>query len=280
MDFTLIKEHPWMTAGIVAAGAFVLYLALRKPASSSDQMTGGYYAGGGAVDNTATIAQYQAQSQLALATLQSQTQLGLAQIAAGPNATVQTSADVQNRQTDAQTQLGLAQIAAELNLGLNTQSSQIELARLQAGLQGRLIDALESAYGGHTPTSPTPITNINTTPPNGPPLGAGGPNLPQSYYSNLPVAPITVTTPGGGYPTNLPTDGSILPGGSLLVPAPTYANCDPRDVACVSRNQTASINWENANIAANAENNRRQCLANASLSAGFPNYASLVAACG
>jgi hypothetical protein len=57
--------------------------------------------------------------------------------------------------------------------------------------------------------------------------------------------------------------GDLLPvvaGGGQLVPLPAYANCDPRDVACVANNEALNTQY-NLNVQqAQAQNNYDQCM--------------------
>jgi len=278
MDFELIERHPWATAGIIGLGALILYLVLKRGSSSASSDTS--YQGGtttvAADPNAAaaSLAQYQTQAQLQALGIQSQTQLGLATIQAGPNYTVAQSADVQNTQTAAQLQASLAQISAQLQLGLNTQSAQVQLAQIQAQSQADALNAIAAAYGGtyanHTPTSATPIQSNPTV--------SGGTSNPVTSYSTTPVVQQNLTAPTAS--TSNTGFTQPLPGGTLLVPYPNYASCDPRDSTCVANNQSLNVQWVNNIATAQAANNRNQCLANAELSKGFANYSALVAACG
>ena len=63
-------------------------------------------------------------------------------------------------------------------------------------------------------------------------------------------------------------------------PTPQYAVCETYDSACVAGNEALSNAYDLAMNQAQANNNNDQCLANAQLSVGQPNYDALVAACG
>lgn len=283
MDFTLIKNHPWITAGSVLVGGFLLYLLFRRP-SSSGGSTGVVYAGGQS-DPAATAAN----TQLALGQLGANVQM--AQIGAGLQALqiqsdtalkaktldvatslagINAQQDITNRQTD-----------ATLQLGLGAQSSNVEALRIQAGAQRDLIDAIVGAYGG----TPTPRTSVS--PYGGSPGTMNGTNYPQvqGTVNQVPTVPLTSigTAPTGGF-----TQGQVIPGGTQLVPYPTYQStpgnpyggCSPLDASCVEANEALSNQWHLQTAQAQIDNNTNQCLSNADYGGRTPDeIAALKAAC-
>jgi hypothetical protein len=270
MDFTLIKDHPWTTAGIVLGGGVLLFVVMRKGGSSAAAPT--YAAGATATDpNAAALASQQLQVQAYSSGLQLQgaTQISLAQIGADVSRFGTTAAvDVTNRQTDAQ-----------VALGLGTISATVQQAQISAGIQSKYIDAIIAAFTGSNPSSTATPNSPNPTVQNPTPTIV---YLPSSGGTGgAPPVGVGGVNPGTAYP-GMPTPGSAplqYNGGPILAP-PSYANCDPRDSACVMRNQDLSIGYFTASATAEATNNRNQCLANASLSQGRPGYAQLVSACG
>ena len=72
------------------------------------------------------------------------------------------------------------------------------------------------------------------------------------------------------------------PGMGVFTPpaTPKYAVCETYDSACVAGNEALANAYDLAMNQAQAQNNNDQCLANAQLSQGQPNYNALVAACG
>ena len=72
------------------------------------------------------------------------------------------------------------------------------------------------------------------------------------------------------------------PGMGVFTPpaTPKYAVCETYDSACVAGNEVLANAYDLAMNQAQANNNNDQCLANAQLSQGQPNYDALVAACG
>jgi hypothetical protein len=275
MDFSLIKQHPWETAGIVLGGGVLLYIVLHRGSGNSSQgaATAPTYAASGGVDPQtaqlqlqAQVAQSQASTYLAGLQLQGATQISLAQIGAD---VTKSGYAYQGAAVDQQT-------SAQLALGIASLNAQTQQTQIDATLQTHYIDAIVAAFNGRnntvaTPTqTPTPVTQ---------------PTIPGGSSQVPPVITTYVPTPsgtGGSDPVNVGSTnpGTVPPGGSLLIPYPHYENCDPRDVACVARNQATNINWENADIAQNNANIHSQCLANAAMNLGKPNYAALVAACG
>ncbi len=276
MDFSLIEHHPWATAGIVLGGGFVLYLVLRR-GSSGQAATQTTYAAAAADPQTAQLQaqaaaqQTQVQGYIAGLQLQGATQISLAQI----------GADLGKYQTAATVDVTDFQTAGQVQLGLATLDAATEQARINAGLQGKYIDAIVAAFGGSANTAnPATVANPIVTPSSGSPTNPTVQSAPPTY-AYVPTPGGTQSYPVGSYnPATIPPGSAPLPGGTELVPRPDYANCNPWDVACVANNQAMNVSWENASVAAQSANNRNQCLANAQLSAGRDNYASLVAACG
>jgi hypothetical protein len=273
MDFALIEEHPWATVAIIGGGGLLLYLYWRggSSAAAAPQGGGGY----AAADPSITAAnlslsaqQAQLNGQIAGLQIQGSTQIQLAQIGAGVSSqNIAASQETTDTTTLASLRAATTQTAAQLALGLGSQQSTVDLARIQAQVQMSEIDALVRAYGGTPPGSSGGGTVYN------PPAATNPVVQITPVYTPLPnTAPAPQAGPGPA--------GGIIPGGVQLLPTPAYASCDPRDSACVNRNQTINSGYWDSVQAANAGNNRAQCLANAALSAGQPNYAALVAACG
>lgn len=267
MDFKLIEDHPWITTGAILGGGFVLYLLFHRSSSTADTTSSGAVVQ--SVDPNAQAAATALQSQqdqisgsIQGLSLQGQTQIGLATLGAGVQSqSILASQDVTNRQT-----------AAQLQLGLGNLDAQVQAQQIQATTQMNLVDVLSRLFGGgNSPVTATPVSNTSSNPVN---------------TSNTP-SQIAVTPPAY-IPSNPSTNtgaitdwsGTVVPGGATLVPLPNYAVCDPMDSACVLNNGSLNTSYVQSVSTAQAKNNRNQCLANAELSAGKPNYAALVAACG
>lgn len=193
MDFSYIHEHPWITAGAILGGGFVLYLILHKRSTAgTDAGSTVYYSGTTQQDpNAAAYAAQQQQTQAALAalSLQGQTQIGLANIGAGlQSQTVTASQEVQDRQIDAQK-----------DLGMGTLGAQVQLAQIQANTQMSYIDAIIQAFtGNHPVTNPTPVNSTPVYNSTGNPVYTVNP--PQTYNVTTPTY-----TPSG---TSTVYDGS------------------------------------------------------------------------
>lgn len=261
MDFELVEHHPWITVGAIAGGGFLLFLVLRGRGSGggSGQVV---YAGGGSQVDPSIAASVQAQQDqiqgsISGLSIQGQTQIALAQIGAGVQSqTVSATQDVTNRQTDAQ-----------LQLGLGTLGAQVASEQIAAGVQMKTIDAIVAAFRGNNPIyNPTPTVSQPVWNATGNPITTN--NAPDTVY----VLPPSYNTGSNG--------GGIAWDSGYNVPRPNFATCDPRDVACVANNQAMDIQYSNNLLGAQTANNKAQCLANAQLSVGKPNYAALVAACG
>jgi len=255
-DFSLLREHPWATVGIVGGGGLLLFIVMRRGGSAAPAGgTGGVVYNATDPNATAQATALQAQQdQIAGSvqglSIQGQTQVALAQLAAqAQNYTVAASQDVTNKQTD-----------AELQLGLGTLSTQVQSQQIQAGVQMAYINAIVAAFTGNNPTG-SPVTNPGTVVSN--PSTASNP-----INQNPSPVPVTVTPP------------TYNGGSQYIVPLPNYSSCDPRDVNCVNNNQQLNVGWVNNVLSQTAANNKAQCLANAALSVGKPNYNELVAACG
>lgn len=280
MDFELLERHPYITGAVVIIGAAGLYLILRRGSStSSTDQTGispsgvSYYAPAGTDPTAAALQSQEDQTTAALSATQieSQTQLGLGQLSAGvQNTSTTASADVANQQT-----------AAQLQLGLGTINGQVALAQIQAQSQLDLINAIMRAYSGTGGGGAGNVTTSTPTP--------SGPVSTVTPYTPAPVAPSTgpvTTTPVVTEPDPvMPPTGSsglaIVPGGTQLVP---YPNLIPQGAwpnsSIVAEDTAWTDQWIDQTQIAQATNNRNQCLNNAALSQGRPNYAALVAACG
>lgn len=299
MDFSLLEKHPYETGAIVLGGGFLLFLIMRRGGSSTPAASVGY-ANAGDPNAAAYNAQaMQAQAAIQGLNIQGATQISLAQI----------GADVSRFSTSAGVDVTDNQTAAQLALGLGTLGAQVETTRISAGIQAKYIDAIVAAFrgtapasvtpgpiststGGYSPTSQiTPAQSVSIPTPtyntNAPGVGGTNPgtNPPGSSWFCLtghncdPVSgfDLTARLNGDTQPARITAP---LAGGTLLAAYPNYETCDPRDTACVMRNQGASINWENLTITNNDANNRNRCLANAEMSRGFANYGALVSACG
>lgn len=277
MDFGLIEKHPWATTGIVLGGGVLLFVVMRRGGSSS-AAPAGYAAGSSGTDpNAAALAAQQNQTAAYLSSVQLQgaTSISLAKIGADVSMfTTGKTADTINTQT-----------AAQLALGLGTQNAVVRQTEINAGLQGRYIDAIIAAFTGHsspvvvpqpigvpTPGSTNPTFQTDPRPtyviPGDPLYGSGnGPSF-------------GAVNPGTSFP-GMPQPGDApRPGGSQLLPSYSVPHCDPRDVSCVMNNEATAIHYYESVNQAQSTNNRNQCLANAELSRGFANYGSLVSACG
>jgi hypothetical protein len=287
MDFSLIERHPWATTGIVLGGGFLLFLIFRRRGSSA-QTAGATVVQSTGVDAATMQAELAAQAQanqiqgqLSGLTIQGGTQVQLATIASQvQQQTVAATQDVTNQQT-----------AAQLQLGLGTIQGQVAQSQISADVQIAAINAIVGAYRGNNGTNPVAsIPSVAT------------PNIPSTpVNTQTPVFPAMVSPPTypvsnpvGGNPSisTYPFNGNIsagnvvagalpLAGGALLAPAPTYTPVGAwPDANVVAANQQTQINYENADLQANATNNRNQCLANAALSQGRPGYGSILSACG
>lgn len=275
MDFSLIEKHPWVTTGIVFGGGFLLFLVMRSRSSTTaPAATGTSYVG---VDpataqlNAQTAAQAsQSATYIQGLNIQGATQVSLAQIGADASKySIGASAETVDTQT-----------AAQLALGLGTLNAQVQTTAIGASVQMKYIDAIVAAFTGNS--NPSISTPPVSTPVFGQPTPSSQTTPPVYVYVQSPggtggTYPVAV---GGTNPGTLAPGSAPLPGGTLLTPYPQYANCDPRDVACVMGNGVVNVNWENSSVANNAQNNRNQCLANAAMSKGMPNYNALVSACG
>lgn len=266
MDFSLLEKHPWATTGVIAVGGIALFLVFRRSSSSpaAAPSSGVVYSGVDpsvlAANNALSAQQAQVQGALSGAQIQGQTQIDLAGIGADvAKFTTSATQDVTNKQTSAQ-----------LDLGLGTIQGQVDLARINAGVQMASIDAIVSAFSGgnptgHPATNPSPIVSTPVS------------NSQNSINQFTPPQSVTIQPPVYG----TPTPGAVLPEGQQLVPSPTltWQGAWP-DANVVAHNSQLQVDWMNATLAAQANNNRNQCLANAERSKGYANYDSLVAACG
>jgi hypothetical protein len=73
--------------------------------------------------------------------------------------------------------------------------------------------------------------------------------------------------------------GDVAAPGSVLVPLPNYATCDPRDTACTVANQQLSDKYNLDVQQAEAANNAQQCLLNANNATTDVQRAAVLAAC-
>jgi hypothetical protein len=288
-DFKIIKEHPWLTAGTVLIGGFLLYLLFRGRGSASAAPSGGVVTTT-ASDPTATAANAQLQGLQIQAGVQSQ------QIGASLQAiALQTDATLKGKAIDAATNLASIsasqdvasqQIAAQLQLGLGTQSSTVQLAQIQAQAQQNVIDAITQAYGGTTGAKTA--TGTGTT--------SGTGVVSPTVINNNPgiMAPQQVTGVNGTV-TNIPTVNTVTntsylpPGDGWLIahPAtPQYstdpgygAGCSPLDTACLDNNTTLANNFHLAVAVAQVDNNTAQCMLNAQNGRTPEEVASLQSQC-
>lgn len=281
MDFTLIEKHPWITTGVVLGGGFLLFVVMRRGGSSANASP--QYAAGQDPATAALNAQLQAQQNQTQAytvglQLQGATQISLAQI----------GADVSKHNTGLSAEVTDTQTMAQLQLGLGTLSAGVETARIGADVQKTYIDAIVAAFTG-TAFRTNPAT-VN------PPVSTATPGSPNPTVQFEPLQPAGVSIPGGtggSYPVGvggvnpgtswpgMPQPGDApRPGGTPILPSYNVPYCDPRDVACVMHNNDLSVSYFDSVNQGQAINNRNRCLSNAALSAGQPNYAALVAACG
>jgi hypothetical protein len=217
MDFQLITEHPWATAGIVAGGALVLYLYWKNGTSTAatDYSTTGYAASTAEDPNAiaaatqVTLAQTSANAQITQLSaqlqglsIQSATQIQLAQIQAASTAnSTAVGANTTGITTAADLQAQLASLSDQLQLGLGTQQSNVDMANIQAGVQIASINAVAAAYAGQQannvqPAANPPVTNINITMPSNPTQSA-------VVNPSSPVSP-TPVTPDANTASNIP----------------------------------------------------------------------------
>lgn len=276
MDFSLIERHPWWTAGIVVGGGVLLYVVLHRGSGSSSASTGVAYSGADPALANANAslqaATQQQQAQLQGLSIQAQAQLGLAAI----------GADVSKYSTRASQDVTDFQTAAQLQLGLGTLDTQYKMAALSAAQQMNTVNALVAAFRGPTAGAASGSAPGAVAPP----AGAVYP-APYSTVTNPISQGVSQVSPSVAAPVNVPvystapTDRAIIPGGTQLIPFPSYTPVGAwPNKAAIDYNQQLQIDWQNATLAANNNNNRNQCLANADQSRGQPNYGALVAACG
>lgn len=187
MDFTLIKEHPVAAGGIVLAGATVVYLIYRNRSASTTAATGTDVVAS-TTDNTLALAQMSQQSQqdqinaaLQVAGLQAGSQnlqvttagqLGYASIA-GQLAAIQAQygSQVQIANLAAQVQMAsittqgaalATQYAAAVDVTRSNNQTQVDLAAINAGVQGELLQAILGLTPS-TSASPKGTTADTTT---------------------------------------------------------------------------------------------------------------------
>jgi hypothetical protein len=285
MDFALIEEHPWKTALIIGAGAVLLYMYFRRGSSASADTTyqGGGYAPAATDPNAAAYNLQGQQIQASLAGLQIQTQgaIAIKQLDVGATTTgIAAQRDITAMQTAAALQAQMQQTAAELQLGLGSQQSTVDLARISAGVQLASIDAIERAYGMlNGPTGPNNVT------PGGVPInspvynvgGSPGSTATPPVYVTLPSPVVSVGSGGAIMP---PANGTPVMTSSGLwsnVGVPTRdqygldpsgggMHCSPLDPACVSRQQVAGDAFVQAVANAQTRNNLQQGIANYQIS--------------
>lgn len=284
------KEHPYL-AGSLAIGVFLLYLVWRGRSSAAAASGGAVYGPSDALQ----AADLQAGAQLQMAQIGAGVQTGNTNAALAANEFA-TSADVQKAYYAAQNQLQTTLSSQEVSDALTAAQLQLGLANIGgvlalSGKQGEVLTAPGSTiYGataasiGATATQAQTQAQINTA----------AAAIPAATYT--PPVPVSIAPAGGGFqgypglpqvagytPVENPiiAAGGVAPGGTPVVAPfpviPVGAWPNPVDVATNVQNQ---INYENAVLTAQAQNNRDQCLANAALSQGAPNYSQLVAACG
>lgn len=252
MDFTVIERHPWATTVVVGLGGLGLYLLLRRGSSGSSgaDAGGGVVYAGNAGPTDAQIAANAAitQTQIAANAKTSELSAQLAAIGIQSNATVKIAelgAGVQNYQTAAALQSDLFKTSAQLTYGLSTQQTQVDLARINAGVQQSYIDKM------YSPAAVATQTAINRTQPSADPI----------YTSYLPQV-TQVQTPAVNYPYVKMGDPVVqyTNDQTPLVPKPSYAVCAPTDSACVARNQqTDAAYWANV-IESQANNTYNRCI--------------------
>lgn len=249
MDFSVIEQHPWATAGIIGIGGLGLYLLLRgRSGGGSDGGGGGVtYVGGGQPSDAAVAANAATtNAQLAVNAKVSEysAAIEMAKISAG----------VSNYGTWAALAAQQGTTGAELTYGLSAQQTAIELARIDAGVQSQYIDKLSGVSVATAParqTLPTPETLV---------------------YQ--PIAqPIAVQAPA------VTVGGPVIPGGTQLVSLPDYADCSPWDSRCVANNGTLNTNYNLMVEEAQRTNNYNQCVSNAANANSPEQYAAVMAAC-
>lgn len=277
MDFSLLEKHPWITTGAIAGGGFLLYLVLRNRSGNAAVQTAATGVTTTTLDPTAAALdaqQMQTQAQLQAISLSGSNQVDLAQI----------SATVANNQTAAQQEVTDTQTAASLALGTATLNAQYGVAALQAGVQTATLNALVAAFGGNQGGG-NPVQSTVTDTATGSTTTVAQHTAPVPVYIATPpapppiaTAPITSTT---FTPTYTPAPGDqVIPGGSPLISAPSYIPVGAwPDSGVVAQNTQTEVTYLNDQAKANNINNYNQCISNANLSQGYPNFTSLIDAC-
>lgn len=238
MDFTLIREHPYLSGVAALGGGILLYLGLRGGGSSTPSQGQVYY--GSQQPSDATV---QTNGQLTLAQLSSQTQLALADKSVG----------LQSSQLAAQSTLAMNQIAAQYGVAMGSQSLQAFQIQSDTSLQLKLLDILGRAL---YPSSPNgTVTPSPTTTPATPTT-----IIPQ--YSAVSV-PLTVgsvaqsqaptTWNGQGFPTR--DQYGLDPNGGGF-------HCSPLDPNCVALQNAAGNQFDYDMARAQTANNQAGLLAN------------------
>src|SRR5262249_18373358 len=146
---------------------------------------------------------------------------------------------------------------------------QLELAKVDAGVQIATLDALVAAFRGSPTATQTPT------------IAPYNPNMPTVANPTSTITQTVAAAPTNPGTTYIPPAYTPGTGSGQLVPTPSYIPVGAwPNAADVYANQQTQITWENNTLAAQTAANHAQCLANASLSKGYGNYSSLVAACG
>lgn len=180
LDFSLITEHPWATAGIVALGGVGLYLYWNSGSSSSgDSSTSGGATTGGPTYTTqaADPAATQANTALGIAQLQANAQTNQFSAALAAQAQqLQASVDINGSNNTANTNQLTAQLEASTKiaagsqqvqtLGITTQG-QLGMAQIAAALAIAELQAKTGAVSAPTttvtPTVTTPVATLTPT---------------------------------------------------------------------------------------------------------------------
>ena len=240
MDFTLIKEHPYITGVTVLGGGILLYLTLRGGSNDTPAAQQQVYYG----SQQPSDATVQTNGQLTLAQLSSQTQLALAD----------KSVSLQSAQLSAQTAIAMNQISAQYGVEMGSQSLQAFQIKSDTDLQLKLLDILGRALypsNANGTVTPTPTTTPAT------------PSTLVPQYSAVSV-PLTVNNTTSPY-TNPPTWNSTgFPTRDTfgLDPSGGGFHCSPLDSGCVAAQNIASNANDAAIAQAQTNNNAAGLLAN------------------
>ena len=169
-DFSLLKEHPYITGGVVIIGGLLVYVWYKNRSASVDS-SGNTVAG--AAQPTAldlANAQYGAQENLATIQANAQTnQLNAGLEVAQLEANTQTSAAQIGAQTSiaaisAQEEVLKAQYSTALQIQQSNNQTSIAMGQITAQTQTDLIDAILKLNGATAPAT-TAIQPIQSAPP-------------------------------------------------------------------------------------------------------------------